>query len=327
MKRKKVFNIRKIGVLTSGGDGPGMNAAIRSVVRSALSHGVRVSGIVRGYDGLIDDEIVELNHRSVSGIINRGGTILKTARSERFRTAAGQKKALETLKRHQIDALVVIGGDGSYRGAAELYHNHKFPTVGLPGTIDNDLCGTDQTIGCHTAVNTALDAIDKIRDTAHSLERIFVVEVMGRHSGYIAMQVALGAGAEDIIIPERKFDYRRMYDDIMEGNRKGKISWIIIVAEGAGKAAKVAEKITRETKLETRFVVLGHVQRGGIPVAPDRILATRLGVAAVESLLAGKYGKAVGVLENEISAIDLKKACRRKILPVSEYYELLKALI
>ena len=326
MKQKRFVSIRRIGVLTSGGDGPGMNTAIRSVTRAALSYNLKVSGIIRGYDGLIDDKVIELNHRSVSGIINRGGTILKTARSERFRKIDGQKRAIEILKRHQIDALVVIGGDGSYRGAAELYKNFKFPTVGLPGTIDNDLCGSDQTVGCHTAVNTALDAIDKIRDTAHSLERIFIVEVMGRNSGYIAMQVALGSGAEEIIIPERKFDYKRMYSDIIEGNKKGKVSWIVIVAEGVGRAQDVAKKITKETGLETRFVVLGHIQRGGIPVAPDRILATRLGAAAVELLVIGVFGKAVGVLQDKIKIVDLSQACKHKKLPVYEYYALLKQL-
>ena len=318
--------IKKIGILTSGGDGPGMNAAIRSVTRYALHRNLKVSGIMRGYEGLIDDEIIELNHRSVAGIINRGGTILKTARSERFRTHAGQQAAIQTLKEHEIDALVVVGGDGSYRGAKDLFKIWKFPTVGLPGTIDNDLVGTDQTIGCSTAVNTALEAIDKIRDTAHSMERIFVVEVMGRSSGYIAMQVAMGAGAEDVIIPERKFDYKAMYRDIMEGNRKGKISWIVVVAEGAGKANEVAERITKITKLETRFVVLGHVQRGGTPTASDRILATRLGAAAVDLLRKGIYGKAVGLMEDKIHVVHFATACQKKKSSVEASYRLIKVL-
>ncbi|HOW34953.1 MAG TPA: 6-phosphofructokinase [Candidatus Omnitrophota bacterium] len=323
MKKTK---IKKIGILTSGGDGPGMNAAVRSVVRSALHYGLKVNGIMKGYEGLIDDETIELNHRSVSNIINRGGTILKTARSKRFMTVEGQKKALRTLKKHRIDGLVVVGGDGSYRGANILYKTWGFPTVGLPGTIDNDLCGTDQTIGCHTAVDTALGAIDKIRDTAQSMERIFVIEVMGRNSGYIAMQVALGAGAEDVVIPEHKFDYQQMYKDMVAGNKKGKISWIVVVAEGAGKANEIAEKITKSTGLETRFVVLGHVQRGGTPTALDRIFATRTGAAAVELLLKGIYGKAVGIVEEKINIVDLSHACSQKKLPVEEYYRLMKIL-
>ncbi len=320
------MRIKRIGLLTSGGDSPGMNAAIRSVVRCALFNGLEVTGILRGYEGAIEGELCPLNHRSVSNIINRGGTILKTARSQRFFTHEGQAKAVDTLKKNAIDALVVIGGDGSYRGADVLFREWGVATIGLPGTIDNDLCGTGQTIGCQTAVTTALEAIDKIRDTAHSLERIFIVEVMGRQSGYIALEVALGSGAEDVIIPERPYDYESMYKDILEGNRKGKVSWIIVVAEGAGKAHEIAAKITQVTKLESRFVVLGHIQRGGSPAGPDRTLATRLGVAAVESLLAGRYGKAVGVVQNNIHLTDLAQACQREKLKVEEYYRLMKIL-
>jgi len=319
--------IRKIGILTSGGDGPGMNAAIRSVTRYALKHGLRVTGVMKGYDGLIDGEIIELNHRSVSGIISRGGTILKTARSKRFLTREGQKRAVDTMLKNDINALVVIGGDGSYRGANDLQKIWKFPTVGLPGTIDNDLCGTDQTIGCHTAVNTALDAIDKVRDTAHSMERIFIVEVMGRTSGYIAMQVAIGSGAEDVIMPGWKFNYDGMYEEMVEGNMKGKVSWIVVVAEGAGKAHEVAAKITKATGLETRFVVLGHVQRGGTPTATDRILATRLGAEAVHLLMKGVYGKAIGVLQDKINVVSFEAACKHKVMPFAENYKLIKCLI
>lgn len=318
--------MKKIGIMTSGGDGPGMNAAIRSIVRCSLSNGLAVDGVIRGYQGLIDDEIVCLNHRSVSNIINRGGTILKTARSEEFKTEEGQKKAFKTLKKHKIDGLVVIGGDGSYRGAQILYEKYKFPTIGLPGTIDNDLCGTDQTIGCRTAVNTALESIDKIRDTAHSMERIFVIEVMGNRSGYIALEVALGAGAEDVIIPERKFDYDSLYQNIVDGNKLGKISWMIIVAEGAAKAQDIASTIKEMTRLETRYVVLGHVQRGGTPVGADRILATRLGAKAVDLFIEGTYGKAVGVLEDEINIVDLPRACKRENKHVDEYLKLIKLL-
>lgn len=319
-------SISKIAVLTSGGDGPGMNAAIRSVVRCSLHYGLEVCGVMRGYQGLIDDDIIDMNHRSVSNIINRGGTILKTARSKEFATDEGKQRAVEVLRKHEIDGLVVIGGDGSYQGASRLYHKFDFPTVGLPGTIDNDLNGTDQTIGCSTAINTALESIDKIRDTAQSMERIFVVEVMGNKSGYIAMEVALAAGAEDVIVPERPFDYEAMYKEISEGNRKGKVTWILVVAEGAAKAQNVAETITKATGLETRCAILGHVQRGGTPCGQDRILATRLGAATVDLLLNGVYGKAVGVLQNEINVIDLSEATKRQFTHMDDHYQLLKIL-
>lgn len=319
-------NVKKIGILTSGGDGPGMNAAIRSAVRCGLHNGLEVVGIMRGYQGLLDEEIIPMGHRSVSNIINRGGTILKTARSKEFGTPEGKAKAAVNLKKHNIDALIVIGGDGSYRGASELYEKHGIPTIGLPGTIDNDLNGTDQTIGCSTAINTALDAIDKIRDTVQSMERIFVVEVMGNKSGYIAMEVALGAGAEDVIIPERQFDYQIMHSEIIAGNKKGKISYIIVVAEGAAMAEVVAENITRYTGLESRYAVLGHVQRGGTPSGQDRIISTRFGAAAVDLILKGTFGKAVGVLQDKINIIDLKDATRRVHSDMDQRYGLLKVL-
>lgn len=318
--------IKKVGILTSGGDGPGMNAAIRAAVRYSLHYGLEPIGIMRGYQGILEEDIAPLNHRSVSNIINRGGTILKTARSKDFATDEGKAKAAAIIRKHHIDALIVIGGDGSYRGASRLYEVHGIPTIGLPGTIDNDLNGTDQTIGCSTAINTALESIDKIRDTAQSMERIFVVEVMGNKSGYIAMEVALAAGAEEVIIPERKFDYEAMHQEIVDGNRRGKISYIVIVAEGAAMAPVVAENITRSTGLETRYVVLGHVQRGGTPSGQDRILSTRLGAAAVDLLLNGIYGKAVGVLEDEINVIDLKDASRRVHTDMDKRYDLLKIL-
>ncbi len=318
--------IKKIGVLTSGGDGPGMNAAIRAIVRYSLHYGIEVAGIMRGYQGLLEEDIIPLNHRSVSNIINRGGTILKTARSKEFSTDEGKQKAIANARKHNIDGLVVIGGDGSYQGAKRFYELSGIPTIGLPGTIDNDLHGTDQTIGCATAINTALESIDKIRDTAQSMERVFVVEVMGNKSGYIAMQVALAAGAEDVIIPERKFDYEGMNQEILTASKRGKISYIVLVAEGAAMASVVAESITRATGLESRYVVLGHVQRGGTPSGPDRILSTRLGAAAVDLLINGVYGKAVGVLEDEINVIDLKDATRRAHTDMDELYQLLKIL-
>jgi 6-phosphofructokinase 1 len=312
--------------LTSGGDGPGMNAAVRAVVRSAISYGLKIEGIMRGYQGLIDNDLVSLNHRSVSNIIGRGGTIIKTARSQEFRTVKGQQKAVNTLKRHAIDALIVVGGDGSYLGANDLYTKWKVPTIGIPGTIDNDLHGTDQTIGCNTAINTAMDAIDKVRDTAHSMERIFIVEVMGNRSGYIAMEVALGAGAEDVIVPEFKPDYTKICHRIKLGAKKGKISWIIIVSEGVAKAGVVADTITNMTGFETRSVVLGHVQRGGNPCALDRILATRLGVAAVEQLLKGNFGKAIGVIQNKLNIIPLDEAKKREYAEYKERYRLIEML-
>lgn len=318
--------IKKIGVLTSGGDGPGMNAAVRAVVRSAIHKGLEVDGIMRGYQGIFDEEIIPLNHRSVSNVVNRGGTILKTARCKEFATLEGKDKAVKILKKHEIDALVVIGGDGSYRGATELWEKYKYPVIGLPGTIDNDLNGTDQTIGCHTAVNVALDAIDKIRDTAHSMERIFIIEVMGNKSGYIAVNVALGAGAEEVIVPERKFNYEKMCSDVRAGHKRGKVSWMVVVAEGAGKAHEIANTITTMTGLETRFVVLGHIQRGGTPLGQDRILATRLGAAAVDLILHGSFGKAVGLLQDELNVIDLKDATHKEFKHLDEFTRLIKLL-
>ncbi len=318
--------IKKIGLLCSGGDGPGMNAAVRSVTRAALNQGFQIDGIMHGYAGLLNEEIIPLNHRSVSNIISRGGTILKTARSKEFSTDPGKQKAYDILRKFNIDCLVVIGGDGSYRGASKLTEMFDYPIIGLPGTIDNDLNGTDQTIGCHTAVNTALDAIDKIRDTAHSMERIFVIEVMGNKSGYIAMEVALGAGAEDVIIPERPFDYEKMCREIKEGHKRGKVSWMIVVAEGAGKGHEIANTVTTMTGLETRFVVLGHVQRGGTPTGQDRIMATRLGAAAVDLISKGVFNKAVGLLQGEINIIDIKEATSKEFKHLDEYYRLVKLL-
>ncbi len=308
---KKKFKVGKIGVLCSGGDGPGMNDALRAVVRAAFSYRLEVAGIMRGYQGLIENEIVDMGPRSVSNIINRGGTILKTARSAEFRTDKGQARAVAVLKKRGIDALVVIGGDGSYLGASSLYEKWGVPAVGIPGTIDNDLHGTDQTIGCHTAINTALDAIDKVRDTAHSMERIFIIEVMGNRSGYLAMEVALAAGAEDVIVPEFKPDYQAICGHIEAGNKKGKVSWMIVTAEGGAKADVVAQTITNMTGLETRAVVLGHVMRGGTPCGADRLLSTRLGVAAVEAIREGNFGVALGVIRDKLNIIPLAEARKR----------------
>lgn len=318
--------IKRIGVLTSGGDAPGMNAAIRSVVRYAVHKKIEVMGIFKGFHGLINEELKLLDHRSVSNIINRGGTMLKTDRCEKFMTKEGRSRSAQTIKKNKIDGLILIGGNGTYRGGIELEKEWHIPCIGLPGTIDNDINGTDSTIGSDTAVNTALNAIDKIRDTVTSLERIFVVEVMGRDSGFIAMQVALGGGAEDMLIPERKFNIESMCQDIVEGNIRGKVSWIIVVAEGAAKAADIAKQIMDITSLETREVVLGHIQRGGIPTARDRILATRLGAEAVDLLIKGKGAQAVGIISDDIKVVDLAFAAKKKELNIDSFYRLVRIL-
>jgi len=318
--------MKKIGVLTSGGDAPGMNAAIRSVVRTALAKDLQVVGIFRGYSGLIAGDFKPFNHRSVSNIITRGGTILKTSRSDEFMTKEGQKKAVEVIKDNKIDGLIVIGGDGSYRGALALSEEWRIPCIGVPGTIDNDLNGTDYTIGSDTALNTALGAIDKIRDTVTSLERIFVVEVMGRLSGYIALNVALAAGAEQVVIPERRFDIQQMCQEITEGYIHGKASWIVVVAEGVIKADEMARKISQNTDLETRVVVLGHIQRGGSPTAKDRVLATCLGAYAVDLLLKGESGKAVGIVGQDINVVSIEEAITKKVLKTEHIISLIRIL-
>ncbi|MCM8780740.1 MAG: 6-phosphofructokinase [Candidatus Omnitrophica bacterium] len=320
------MNLKRIGVLTSGGDAPGMNAAIRSVTRYALYNKIEVVGIYRGYAGLINEELTILSHRSVSNIVNRGGTILKTARCPEFMTEEGQRRAVEVVRKNNIDGLVLIGGDGTYRGGIDLSRKWQIPCVGIPGTIDNDINGTDSTVGSDTAVNTALDAIDKIRDTATSMERIFVVEVMGRESGFIALQVAVGGGAEEVIIPEKDFDFQQLCHEIVEGNLRGKISWIIIVAEGKARGQDIAQRINEMTDLETRVVVLGHIQRGGVPTARDRILATRLGTVAVDLLMQGQSGKAVGVISDEINVVDLECAVAPRKPQVDVLYNLIKIL-
>lgn len=318
--------IKRIAVLTSGGDCSGMNAAIRSVVRSAIYNGLEVYGVFRGYEGLINGSIKKLNRRSVGNIINRGGTILKTARCQAFLTKEGQEKVVASLRQKKIDAIVVIGGDGSFRGAHILSEKYKIQTIGIPGTIDNDLRGTDFSIGTDTAVNVALDAIDKIRDTATSLERIFVVEVMGRNLGYIALQVGLAGGVEEAIVPEFDYNVRKMVGDIKTGRKKGKITWIIIVAEGAGSAEKVARQINDLTNFEVRVVVLGHIQRGGVPTAMDRILAARFGKAAVDALLAGHTDKMVGIVADKIRLVNFEYACKGSKNLSREQYALMKIL-
>ncbi|MDD5155821.1 MAG: 6-phosphofructokinase [Candidatus Omnitrophica bacterium] len=318
--------VKKIGVLTAGGDAPGMNAAIRAVVRTAINHKIEVMGIFRGWQGLINEELKTLSHRSVSGIINQGGTILKTVRCPEFKTEEGKKRAFDTVKKYAIDGLAVIGGNGSFTAAHEFFKKYGVSCIGIPASIDNDINGIDMTIGWDTAINTALDAIDNIRDTATSMERIFVVEVMGRGSGSIALAVALAGGCEDVIIPEIKSDLEDICHDIVEGNIRGKMSWIIVAAEGAASAAEIAGKITEITGLDTRTVVLGHVQRGGRPTAQSRDLALRLGYEAVNRLLKGETDKAVGLCAGKIVAVDLEVAIRKKETKIEQWYDLIKIL-
>ncbi len=318
--------MKRIAVLTTGGDAPGMNAAIRGVVRTALSHKVEVIGVSRGWWGLIHDEMKPMDHRSVSGIINEGGTILKTARCVEFQTKEGQERAFANIQKSGIEGMVVIGGNGSFRAAHEFYLKYKVPSIGVPASIDNDVNGIDVTIGSDTAINTALGAIDNIRDTATSMERVFVVEVMGRECGYIALQVALGGGCEDAIIPERPFNLEETCHSIVNGNLRGKISWIIVVAEGAGHAEHIAQQITALTTLETRAVVLGHVQRGGRPTAFSRTVALNISQAAVEYLLRGQADKAVGLCCGQIIAVDFEKAIMKKDYPFDKLLGAIKTL-
>ena len=318
------MSMKRIAVLTTGGDAPGMNAAIRAVVRYGIFKNLEVMGVFRGWWGLINEELKLLDHRSVSGIINQGGTILKTARCPEFFEEEGQRRALATIQKNAIDGLVVIGGNGSFKAAHVFGTKYNVPCIGLPASIDNDINGIDTTIGSDTAINTALGAIDNIRDTATSMERIFVVEVMGRDCGFIALAVALAGGCEEVIIPEKKFDLQAICHDIVHANIRGKVSWIIVVAEGAGSAEDIAKKITETTNLETRPVVLGHVQRGGRPTALSRDLALRLATEAVDCLLRGEKDKAVGFCCYKTTIIDFETAIKKKELNVEKFYTLLK---
>lgn len=304
--------MEKVGVVTAGGDAPGMNAAIRSVVRTAIYNGLKVVGIERGYAGLIEGNIRYLNARSVSGIINHGGTILKTARCEKIKTEEGIRKAVETLKANKIDGLIVIGGDGSFRGASEIYKISGIPVVGVPATIDNDVAGTDTTMGFDTAVNTALFTIDRIRDTATSHERVFVVEVMGRKRGFLALAVGFAEGAEFILIPEIKFDIETICKKLKEGRKKGKTSEIIVMAEGAGDSSQIVKEIKERTGYDVRLTILGHALRGGSPTAQSRILANQFGAHAVELLLKGAKKRMVGVKGERIVSVDLDYSWQEK---------------
>lgn len=297
------YAMKKIAVFTSGGDSPGMNACIRAAVRTAMFNQVEVMGIVRGYAGMIENDFVPINSRSVSNIVQRGGTVLKTARSKEFMTPEGRKKAYENLTAHGIEGLICIGGNGSFTGAKVFYEEYGIPCVGAPGTIDNDLYGTDFTIGFDTAVNTAVDAIDKIRDTADSHDRVFFIEVMGRHAGYIALAAGIAGGAESILIPESAEDWHKMLDMFMGNNRSKKAFSIVVVAEGEehGGAMQIVEQLKgMDPTFDARVTILGHIQRGGSPSAYDRVLASRLGNAAVEALLRGETNKMAGLKNNMV---------------------------
>lgn len=285
----------RLGLLTSGGDAPGMNAAVRAVVRAAAFRGVEVVGFLRGYEGLIANETMPLDSKAVGGIITRGGTILRTARSPAFQTPEGRAKAVANLQKNGVEGLVVIGGDGSLRGARALMEEHGVPVMGVPGSIDNDIPGTDFSIGFDTAVNSALDAIDRVRDTAYSHERIFVIEVMGRHNGFIALEAGLAAGAEAVLLPEVPFSIADIARNLRKAADKGKRSCIVVCAEGAAHAVDVSAQIGESLGVEVRYLVLGHMQRGGSPTAFDRVLAMRLGALAANRLISGYSGDMAGM--------------------------------
>lgn len=318
-----------IGILTSGGDAPGMNAAIRAVTRTAIYNGFEVKGIMRGYKGLISDEIIPFQTENVSNIIQHGGTILKTARSEEFRTAEGRKTAYENIKKHGITALVVIGGDGSLTGARIFATEYNFPIVGVPGTIDNDLFGTDTTIGYDTALNTIVEAVDKIRDTATSHERIFFIEVMGREAGFLALNGAIASGAEAAIIPEIATEVDQLGEFIQHGFRKSKNSSIVLVAESelTGGAMGLAERVKNEfPQYDVRVTILGHIQRGGSPSATDRILASRMGEAAIHALIEDQRNVMIGIQNDELVYIPFSKAIKNQKPVKRELLNTLKTL-
>jgi 6-phosphofructokinase 1 len=287
--------MKRIGLITSGGDSPGMNAAIRAVVRAAIGRGATVVGFRHGYEGIINSEVINLDSSAVGGIITSGGTMLRTARSKAFMTPEGRATAVGVLKSHDIEGLVVVGGDGSLTGALKLWEEFEFPVMGVPASIDNDISGTDYSIGFDTAINTAIGAIDRVRDTGYSHERVFVVEVMGRRNGFIALEAGLAGGAEAILIPEVPYSLLEVCDDLRSAAVKGKRSSIIVVAEGAARASDIKEFIQRNTGFEARYLVLGHMQRGGSPTAFDRVLALRLGALAANRLISGFKAEMVGV--------------------------------
>lgn len=321
--------IKKIGLMTSGGDGPGMNAAIRAVVRTAIYHELEVYGIRRGYQGMIEGDIYKMITTDVSNIIQRGGTILKTARSKDFMTDEGRQKAYEQLQKHGIEALVLIGGDGTFRGAIKFFEQYTIPAIGLPGTIDKDLFGSDYTIGFDTAVNTAVEAIDKIRDTAEAHDRLFVVEVMGRDAGYIALNSGIACGAEDILIPEINTNVEEVLRRIEYDNKRKKTVQIIVVAEGDdfGGAMQLKDLIkTRFPHIDTRATVLGHIQRGGSPTYADRVLASRLGHAAINALLEGKTMAMAGVINNQVVLTPFEKVVKQNACLSEDMVEMIRVL-
>ena len=319
--------VKTIGVLTSGGDAPGMNAAIRAVVRTAINKGLKVKGIMRGYAGLLQEEIVDMNGLSVADIIGRGGTVLYTARCPEFTTAEGQQKGAEICRKHGIDGLVVIGGDGSFKGAGKL-SALGINTVGLPGTIDLDIACTDYTIGFDTAVNTAMDAIDRVRDTSTSHERCSIIEVMGRNAGYIALWCGLANGAEDILLPERyDGNEQGLISRIIENRKRGKKHHIIINAEGIGHSASMARRIEAATGIETRATILGYMQRGGAPTCKDRVYASIMGAKAVELLCAGKSNRVVAYKNGEYVDYDIQEALNMKKDISEEQYNISKMLV
>jgi 6-phosphofructokinase 1 len=321
--------VTKIGVLTSGGDSPGMNAAVRAVIRTGIYHGLEMFGVMRGYSGMLEDDIIKMESRSVANIIQRGGTILKTARCKEFYEPEGRKKAYKNLKARGIDGLVVIGGDGSFKGALKFSKEFDIPCIGLPGTIDKDIAGTDFTIGFDTAVNTAVEAIDKIRDTADAHDRLFIIEVMGRDAGYIALHSGIATGAEHILIPERKTDIEDVIANLLEKEKRRKLVNMIVVAEGDGfGGAEEVSKIIKERlpNADTRVCILGHIQRGGSPSCLDRLIASRMGYHAVESLIQGRHNVMVGILNNKMHYTPLEKAVKAKQRISEEWLKIVKIL-
>lgn len=320
--------ISKIAVLTSGGDSPGMNAAIRAVVRTGIYYGLEVYGIMRGYAGLVEGDIFKMESKSVANIIQRGGTILKTARCKEFHTKEGRQKAYDNLRKIGIGGLIAIGGDGTFRGAQLFSSEFDIPCIGLPGTIDKDIDGTDFTIGFDTAVNTAVQAIDRLRDTADAHDRLFVIEVMGRDSGYIALHSGIATGAENILIPEKKSDINEIMASLQEKQRRKKLVNIIVVAEGGTYGAVELSKVITENipEQEVRVCILGHIQRGGAPTCLDRLIASRMGYSAVECLLEGRYNVFVGILNNSMHYIPLEKAVKQKQTVSDEWLKIVKIL-
>ena len=325
MKKK----ITKIGVLTSGGDSPGMNAAIRAVVRTGIYHGMEVFGIMRGYSGMVEGEIQKMESRSVANIIQRGGTILKTSRSNEFLTPEGRATAYKNLKKFGIEGLVIIGGDGSFRGAQIFSNEYDIPCIGLPGTIDKDIAGTDFTIGFDTAVNTAVEAIDKIRDTADAHDRLFIIEVMGRDAGYIALHSGISTGAEHILIPEKKTSYIDLISSLKEKQGRKKLVNLIVVAEGEefGGADELAKHIKKQIPdQDLRVCILGHIQRGGAPSCFDRVIASRMGYHAIECLIEGRFNVFIGIVNNKMNYTPLDEAVKKKQRISEEWMKIVKIL-